>query len=109
MICTGVADAAMIMFNDFAAAWAGDSESFTWTVKLTEPDCVGVPLMIPELGSSERLLGKAPAVTLHPKGVVPPVAASVALYATPTCPVGNEPALICRGCGEESVVMLNCF
>jgi hypothetical protein len=64
-------------------------ESVTFTVKLKEPEAVGVPEMVPA-GESVRPAGKAPALMLQPYGVVPPVAASVVEYAVPICPEETE-------------------
>src|SRR5271166_531481 len=53
--------------------------SVTCTVKLLLPVPVGVPEIIPVLGASVNPAGKLPEMIDHVYGVVPPVAASVAL------------------------------
>jgi hypothetical protein len=51
---------------------------------------VGVPLIAPVEASSDSPAGRVPLVSDHLYGLVPPVAASVALYADPTWPFGSE-------------------
>jgi hypothetical protein len=60
-------------------------ESVTWTVKLDDPAAVGVPESTPAV-LSVRPAGNVPTVTFQVNGDVPPVAAKVWLYATPTVP-----------------------
>jgi len=55
------------------------AESVTMTVKVDVPDVVGTPLICPVAAFKVRPVGKAPAVTLHVYGVVPPLACSVEL------------------------------
>ena len=57
---------------------------------------VGVPVIVPVLPFSERPVGSVPLVIVHVYGEVPPVAASVALYAIPTCPFGKLLVVIVR-------------
>jgi hypothetical protein len=58
---------------------------------------VGVPLIAPAL--NDRPAGRVPLVRAQVYGVVPPVAARVALYAVPTCPLGSEVVVIVNGGG----------
>ena len=59
-IATGVTVVATVMVNDFAAVCAvGVVESVTFTVKLNEPDAVGVPEIVPPVESITPP-GKAP-------------------------------------------------
>jgi hypothetical protein len=51
-------------------------ESVTLTVKVDEPDAVGVPEIVPE-ADKVNPAGNDPELTLHVYGAVPPVAASV--------------------------------
>ena len=67
--------------------------SVTFTVKLEEPAVVGVPeITPPEL--IVRPAGRLPELVVQLYGVAPPVAAKDWLYATPTCPPGNELVVI---------------
>jgi len=68
-------------FPVMLSAWVAVSEaaSATWIVKLLVPDVVGVPEITPVLGASDRPEGNVPEATDHVYGVVPPVAANVAL------------------------------
>ena len=52
---------------------------------------VGVPEMTPLVTPSVSPAGKVPAETVQVYGVVPPDAASVREYGTPTCPSGIQP------------------
>jgi hypothetical protein len=56
-------------------------------VKLLVPDAVGVPPML-QLLVSESPAGRAPPASVHEYGAVPPLTTHVALYASPTSPVG---------------------
>ena len=71
----------------------GVVESVTFTVKLKEPDAVGVPETVPA-DDSVRPPGNAPALMLQLYGVVPPLAASFVEYAVPICPDGTEAVVI---------------
>ena len=73
---------------------AGDSESFTCAVMVKVALAVGVPLSAPVAAFSVTPAGNAPEVIDHVYGVMPPVAASVAAYATPTCPFGKDGVVI---------------
>ena len=59
-----------------AVCAVGVVASVTFTVKLKEPEAVGVPEIVPP-DESVRPAGKAPALRLQLYGVVPPAAASV--------------------------------
>jgi hypothetical protein len=79
---------------------AGDSESAA--AKLMEvlvAAAVGVPETTPVVADNDSPAGSAPLATDQVYGVLPPVAASVAVYATPTCPAGSEVVVIVIGCG----------
>src|SRR5580693_4591017 len=71
--------ALIIKLNALSAV--NELASLTCTVKLLAPVPVGVPEIIPVLGASVSPAGKVPESIDHVYGVVPPVAASVALYA----------------------------
>jgi hypothetical protein len=62
-----------------AVWWVGLVESVTWNVGEKLPDAVGVPLNAPVDAFNVTPAGKLPLVIDHVYGVVPPVAASVAL------------------------------
>jgi len=57
------------------------AESFTCSVKLDEPGCEGVPEIAPLDPTSVRPTGSTPAESVQAYGVVPPLAATVTLYA----------------------------
>lgn len=59
-------------------------------------EAVGVPAMAPVAAFNCKFAGNVPAVRVQLYGVVPPVAASVPLYATPTCPLGREAVEIAK-------------
>jgi hypothetical protein len=70
----------MAMLNGAEVPVAGGiSESATWTVNVEGPKVVGIPEIIPLLGSRLNPAGKAPLLTLHVYGISPPVAVRVAL------------------------------
>ena len=62
---TGVTATAITMLKPRDAVWAGELESFTCTVIGNVPDCVGVPLIVPEEAASVRPVGKLPDVIDH--------------------------------------------
>jgi hypothetical protein len=84
------------------------AESLTCRVKLNGPDCEGVPAIVPLVPPSVSPIGSAPAEIVHVYGVVPPVAATVALYAWDIVPLGKADVVIPRagfGGGGELVVV----
>jgi len=76
---TGVPAAAITILKLCEAVSAGELESFTCTLIGNVPDCVGVPLMVPEEAASTRPVGKLPEVVDQLKGAMPPLAARTAL------------------------------
>src|SRR5580692_7798216 len=80
--------ALIIKLNALSAV--NELASLTCTVKLLAPVPVGVPEIIPVLGASVSPAGKVPESIDHVYGVVPPVAASVALYAEFCVPLVSE-------------------
>jgi CxxC motif-containing protein len=70
-------DALTVRLNDFVAV--NELTSVTRTVKLLVPVPVGVPEIAPVLDPSPTPAGKVPETMDQVYGVVPPVAASVAL------------------------------
>ena len=66
----------------------------TVTVTGKVPVAPGVPVITPEVALMVN--GDGSPVALQPNGVLPPEAATVALYATPTTPVGSEGVVIAR-------------
>ena len=88
-----------------------ESELTAWTVKLLVPDAVGVPEIVPEPNSVSPE-GRTPEANDQVYGLTPPVAASVALYATFCLAPGKDavviasplPAVRCwkRFCGNWS-------
>src|SRR6266852_447734 len=55
------------------------AESFACTVKVKEPEAIGVPLMVPVELFSDNPPGREPTVRLQVYGVVPPEAARMVL------------------------------
>jgi hypothetical protein len=78
------------------ASSAGELESVAITVKEKVPDAVGVPLIWPEL-LSVNPPGKVPELTVQLYGLLPPLAASVAVYALLTSPLPSEVVVTVSG------------
>jgi hypothetical protein len=71
------------------------TESVTWKVSgVFETVWVGVPVIAPVDAFSDKPAGNVPLVRDHRYGVVPPVAARVALYALLIWPLGSELVVI---------------
>jgi len=86
------------MENDFTAVCGiGVVESVTITVKLNVPKVVGVPEIVPPDPPSVKPVGSVPELMLHKWVVVPPEAASVAVYEAPCCPLGKEVVVMISG------------
>src|SRR3954468_3136132 len=69
--------------------------SLTCTVKLLVPELLGVPEIAPVEAPRVSPAGRVPETTTDQLyGVTPPLAASVALYATFCCPFGNDAVVI---------------
>jgi hypothetical protein len=77
----------------------------TRTVKVEVPAVVGVPLIAPPV-DRERPAGRGPEETDQLYGCVPPVAASVLLYAVPTVPAGKGLAVEIVGAAAALTVRL---
>ena len=76
-------------------------ESTTWNFSaLSLAVDEGVPVSAPVEASRETPAGRAPEVSDHLYGVVPPLAASVPAYALPTVPAGRLPVVMLRGAGD---------
>src|SRR5215472_16778638 len=86
----------------------GVVESVTFTVKLKEPEAVGVPEIAPA-EDSVRPAGKAPELVLQLYGAAPPLAANAVEYAVPTCPDGTTVVVTCTGLPAAAIVMLSAF
>lgn len=85
--------------------WLLLTESVTWKVSgAFVTGWVGVPVIAPVVAVSDKPVGKLPLVRVHVYGVVPPVAARVALYAVPTWPLGSEFVVIASVPGEVVTV-----
>lgn len=85
------------MLNVLLAVCTGLPESVTFAVKPYVPLVVGVPEITPVEGLSESPGGKAPDEIDQVYGVVPPLAARVREYETPTLPLGSDEVVIVRG------------
>jgi hypothetical protein len=79
----------------------GLPESVTITVMFEVPGAVGVPPTVHPV--SERPAGNVPDVIEQLYGVVPPLVSIVALYTTPTVPLGKE-FVIVRAAGLITMV-----
>jgi hypothetical protein len=78
---------------------AGDPEAAT--AKLTAAllvAVVGVPEMTPVVADKDSPVGSAPPATDQVYGLLPPLATSVAVYATPTCAAGSEVVMMATDC-----------
>ena len=84
--------------NAFVAVWAGEPESVACTVKLEVPTVVGVPLSTPAV-LSESPAGSVPEASDQKYGCVPPAAASVWEYASPTVPPARLAVVTTSGAG----------
>src|SRR6185503_8752171 len=95
---------AIVSVNDLVAVRLAASLTSTVNVWLSAP--VGVPLISPLELLSESPAGSVPVVTIQFEyGAVPPVAASVCEYATPTVPsLRGEAVVILTG---EAIVSVN--
>jgi hypothetical protein len=88
-----IAGAALIAILNARVAVA-PTLSATFAVKLAVPDAVGVPVIDPVEALSASPAGSAPAERDHDSAPVPPVAASVWTYATPTVSPGRLAVVI---------------
>ena len=86
------------MDSAFVAVSAGVWLSVTRAVKLAVPAVVGVPDITPP-EESDNPAGSDPEASAQLYGVVPPVAASVWLYATPIWPFGRLDVVTDRSTG----------
>src|SRR2546422_3553913 len=85
---------------------AGDAESVTRTVKFTvvsTPTESILPEILPEAGSSTKLVGNAPETRLQATGGTPPVEARRMLYALPPVESGRRVVFISSGSGGGKV------
>ena len=82
--------------------------SATCTVKLLVPVPVGVPEITPVPGARVSPAGSDPETMDHVYGVVPPAAASVALYAMFCVPAANEVVVIEGGVDATTVRVSGC-
>ena len=67
---------------------------------------VGVPEITPEALSRIKPGASVPLPIDHRYGTVPPIATSVAVYVTPTCPFGKAVVLMASGAGEMFMLSL---
>ena len=73
---------------------------------------VGVPVIAPVEAFNLSPPGNAPLVVVQFKAGVPPVATRVAMYATPTCPLGKEAVEIAKVAGaivSVRLTLLDCM
>ena len=93
---------AITIVSSWLAFWMGLLESVTFTVTVAAPAIVGVPLTVQPI--NDKPAGSVPVIE-HVYGVVPPLAAMVALYATPTWPLGKVFVRL-NGTGAITIVSL---
>jgi hypothetical protein len=98
--------AAVIVNDKFTIALCcGLAESFTVNVNAAPlTAAVGVPLIVP-VELNVRPAGSVPLVNVHAYGAVPPVAASVAVYAAPTCPFASDVVVTASGDTLAAVIV----
>jgi hypothetical protein len=78
----------------------GFPASCTWKVSAVPvAAAVGVPVIAPVDAFKLKPVGSVPLVIDQEKGFVPPLAANVVVYATPTWPLGSELVVIARAAG----------
>ena len=87
------------------ALCAGELASVTFTVNDAVPAVVGVPLIWPAL-LSVNPAGNEPEEIAQLYGVVPPLAANVAVYAVPTVPPVSEEVVTCTDAPAAVTTML---
>jgi len=68
----------MVMLSDLVAVCTGLLASLTWAVKLKVPAPVGIPLITPLPGFSDKPAGREPLAIDQVYGSVPPLAVNVA-------------------------------
>ncbi len=108
VMLTGVCAAATAMLNFCVALCAvGVVESVTFTVKPKVPAAVGVPEIAPVEAFKFRPGGREEALMDQVYGVVPPVAARLALYVVPCWPFAREVVVMLTGAGAAVTVMLS--
>jgi hypothetical protein len=91
---------AMVRFKFTVAVCAEDPESVTLNVSgVAVTGVVGVPPISPVEAFSAKPAGNVPAVSCHVKAPVPPVAARLWEYATPTWPLGRDVVVIVNVAG----------
>ena len=85
---------------------AGLLESVTENVSAVAlATAVGVPLIVPAEALRLKPAGRVPLVSAHVYGIVPPLAASVTLYAVPIWPSGSDVVEIASGVGVTVCVV----
>ena len=105
MLSGGGGAGATVILSALLTLCAGEEESVTRTVNEKLPLCVGVPEITPAL-ESVNPGASVPEATLHAYGVVPPVAAWVALYTTPTVPEAKELVVMLTGGGGAGATVI---
>jgi hypothetical protein len=105
-ICSGVSVATIWMLKLAVTLSAGEPESKTFAEKKNVPDCVGVPVIAPEMEFRLVPVGSCPEETNQLYGAVPPVALRVALYAKPCCPLLRDCVVIAKGVTAVSMLKL---
>src|ERR1039457_7193101 len=100
VVVTVSAGGAMVRLKPALAVCTDEPESVTLKVSGVAVTCaLGVPLIKPVDAFSDNPAGKVPAVSCHVKAPVPPVAARLWEYATPTWPLGRDVVVIVNVAG----------
>jgi hypothetical protein len=97
-----------LIVKENAFVTVAEASSVTWNVMLEVPAVVGVPPITP-VADKLRPAGSVPEDTHQLYGAVPPVAASIWLYAVPTVPAGREAVVIERATAAGLIVKVNAF
>lgn len=103
MVITSGAGAMIIVNVLVAVCGVGVPESVTVTFTVLVPAAVGIPVICPVLALMLSPAGNPVADQLY--GVMPPSAATVALYAAPTVPLGSVAVVIESNAG--AIVTVN--
>jgi hypothetical protein len=94
-----------LIVKENAFVTVAEASSVTWNVTLEAPAVVGVPPITP-VADKLKPAGSVPEDTHQLYGAVPPVAASVWLYAVPTVPAGSEVVVTASDAAASTIVTL---
>jgi hypothetical protein len=78
MVITADGTDVIVILSILEVVCPGLPASLTWTVKLTVPVAVGIPVIAPLLGLSVKPTGRVPLIMDQVYGVIPPLASNIA-------------------------------